>query len=383
MVAGMQLGKAAPALPALRAEFALDLIAAGFIASAFNAIAAALGIAGGGVVDRFGHRRVLIAGLLTLAVGAALGGFADRASWLLGSRLIEGMGFVAIVVAAPSLIALAADPRHQRLALGMWGTYMPAGMALIIAAAPLLLGTVGWRALWQGNAALVLVVLGALVWATRGGVGAIEAVRPPAAAPAFTRRSVIRTVTRPGPWLLGACFAAYTLQWIAVMAWLPTFLIEEQGRSLLESSLLTALVIAVNIVGNLAGGWLLHRNVPRWLLIALANGGMGLLALGILSATLPDLVKYLMALAFSGFGGILPASVLSGAPVHAPSPGLIGVTNGVIVQGANLGSLAGPPALAALVTGAGGWQGGSWLLLVAGLLGVALALALRAVERRL
>ncbi len=377
VVTAMQFGKAPPALPEVRAELALGLVAGGWIASIFNATAATFGIAGGGAVDAFGRRRTLIGGLACLAVGSFLGSLAGDGTSLLAARFLEGMGFVLVVVAAPSLIAASAHPRDHRLALSMWSTYMPTGMAIIAVASALLLAPLGWRGLWQVNTAVVVAALVALVAATRG-----VPRFPAAASERATIAGAARTIARPGPWLLAACFATYSFQWIAVMAWLPTFLIEEQGRTLTESALLTALVIAVNIPGNLAGAWLLHRGAPRWLLIAAASAVMGLFAAAILLGTAPDPAKLVMCLAFSFFGGVLPASILSGVPQHAPTPGLVGVTNGVIVQGVNLGSLSGPPALAALVAASGAWRHAGWLLALVALAGVALALVLRAVERR-
>ncbi len=378
VVIAMQVGKVAPALPQLRAELGLGLVAAGWVVSVFSATAALLGIASGGVVEGLGRRRTLMGGLACLAAGALLGAFAGDGGALLASRFLEGLGFVVATVAAPSLIVAASHPRHHNLVLGLWGAYMPTGMAIVTAASPFLLAPVGWRAMWQANAVLVVLVLVLVLLVTRGFA--------PSARRGVSLKAMAADVrlgmSRPGPWLLGACFASYTLQWISLMAWLPTYLIEEQGRSLTQSVSLTALAIAINAPGNLTAAWLLHRGAQRWLLIAGASAAMACLAVGALWPGAPDPARYAMCLAFSYIGGMLPAAVLAGAPVHAPRPALIGIANGAIVQGANLGSLMGPPALAALVAVTGGWHGSSWGLGAMGLAGVALAFTLRAVERR-
>ena len=61
-------------------------------------------------------------------------------------------------------------------------------------------------------------------------------------------------------------------------------------------------------------------------------------------------------------GGMLPAAVLSGAPVVAPSAGQVATTNGLLIQGSNVGQMVGPPALAWLVTLTADWQSGYWML---------------------
>jgi MFS family permease len=104
----LQVGKVPPLMPQLRTEFALGLVAAGWIASAINATTALFGILGGVFADRVGRWRALVAGLGLVAAGSLAGALAEDAGQLLASRFLEGAGFVLVIVAAPSLIALAA-----------------------------------------------------------------------------------------------------------------------------------------------------------------------------------------------------------------------------------------------------------------------------------
>src|SRR5919198_488498 len=63
IVAAFQVGKAAAALPLLRAELGLGLGVAGWVLSMFNVIGLACGAATGVIVARFGDRRMVLAGL--------------------------------------------------------------------------------------------------------------------------------------------------------------------------------------------------------------------------------------------------------------------------------------------------------------------------------
>lgn len=374
VIGSMQIGKAPPAIPELRAELALGLIAAGWIASIFNATSAALGATAGIFADRFGHRHAAVGGLVMLAIGSVLGGLAPSAGTLLAARFIEGIGFLVIVVACPSLIARVCEPRHVRLAIGIWASYMPAGVATMMLLSPWLLDTIGWRGLWLVNAGIALVAAAAFWLMTHG-----------LQLPATGRRSwaaVRAATTLPGPWLLAGCFACYSMQFFAVMSWLPTFLVEELGAPLSLAALLTALVVAANMIGTWLGGWLLHRGVERWILLAAVAATVSFLAAAVYSGPFPVAVRVGCAFVFSVIGGILPTACLAGAPAHAPSPAQVGAVNGIIVQGANLGTLLGPPALAAAVAFAGGWSRAGWLLPIAGAAGFVLALGLRRVERR-
>jgi len=373
-VASMQIGKAPPAIAELRAGLGIGLVAAGWVVSIFNATSAALGAGAGIAADRLGHRPAAVLGLALLAAGGLLGGLAPSGGALLAARFFEGIGFLIIIVACPSIIARVCAPRHLRLAIGIWASYMPAGIAAMMLVSPALLAAAGWRGLWLANAALALTAAAAFWLMTRD-------LRLPAPA----QRSwadVRQSMTLPGPWLLAGCFACYAVQFFALMSWLPTFLVEELGMALRRAALLTALVVAVNMTGTWLGGWLLHRGVARWVLLAGVAGTLSFLAIGVFSGPLPAAAKLACAFVFAAVGGILPTACLAGAPAHAPSPGQVGAVNGILVQGSNVGSLLGPPALAAAVAGIGSWGHASWLLLCAGAGGVGLALALGRVERR-
>lgn len=374
MLAASQTGKVPPVLPLLRAEFGLGLVAAGLVASAFNAVGALFGILAGGGADRIGRGRALAAGLGLLAAGSLAGALVPNGDALLATRLIESAGFVLVVVAAPSLIAEASTVRGRRLTLSLWGTYMPVGVAAVMAAAPVLVPAIGWRGLWLLSAA-VLAAVALLVAATAREAGSPVHGHHP-------RIALKRTLARPGPWLLGLSFTVYSLQWFAVVAWLPTFAIEQMGLTAAAAAVVTALVSLVNIAGSIASGFIMGRGVPRWVLLASVNGGLGLLALGVFSDAAPAF-RIGCALAFSAFGGLLPGAVMAGVPVHAASPAELGAANGVIVQCANIGSFTGPPLMALAVAAFGGWQQGRWLLVAVGAIGVALALLLRRVEARL
>jgi MFS family permease len=77
----------------------------------------------------------------------------------------------------------------------------------------------------------------------------------------------------------------------------------------------------------------------------------------------------------------LPASVLGGAPVYAPSRHQIATTSGLITQGSQLGQVIGPPVLALIVSAGGGWKAAPWLLASSAVVGVCLAASLGLLER--
>jgi predicted MFS family arabinose efflux permease len=359
---------------AISDELGLDLVEAGFYMSLINGFAVVTGIVAGIVSDNLGRRRVIFGGLGFLVAGNLLGALAASPEAMFASRLLEAVAFVAVVVSVPGIIVEVTRGADMGTALTAWSTYMPAGFAAMMAVAPLLVAPQDWRAIWWLNAGLgaAYAVLFAVL------------VRDAGAPPARRRRleGVGDVVGRPGPWLLGVAFMLYTVQWFGVLTWLPSIL-QGVGLSVAGAGFGVAAVLAANIAGNLGSGVALNRGVPRWAIIAFCSLTLGLLTLGIYDDGLPVGLRLAMAALFSGFGGAIPGAVLSGSAVHSPTPGQVGLTNGVIVQCTNLGSLVGPPAVAAVAAGAGGdFTAARWLTLAAGVAGVGVALALRGVERR-
>ena len=143
-----------------------------------------------------------------------------------------------------------------------------------------------------------------------------------------------------------------------------------------------ALVVGANVIGCLAGAWLLHRRAARWKLLAITFLVMAPCAAGAFSVVVPPMLKIALAAIFSAVGGLLPAAILAGTAAHAPSRDHVATVNGFVVQGSHVGVVAGPPVFAMLVASLGGWEQG-WMLLVAlGLAGLGVTAGIRAIERR-
>jgi MFS family permease len=373
LVAGAYIGKVPPALPAMRGELHLDLVASGFIATMFNATGMLVGMAVGVLCDRYGPRRLGLAGLAVMAAGGLLGAAAASFASLLLSRFIEGIGFILFTVAAPALMAAAAEaPRDRAKALSLWSTYMPAGGSVALLAAPTVIATVGWRGLWALLAGLAML---AFVFGAR-------CAPTPRYGTVASMKLVLESLARPASWALGLLFAFYVAQWTSVMIWLPTYLVGERGVTVGAAGFATALMVLVNVPGNLAGGWLLAHGVRRGPMVIGACAIMAATSIGMLTSLLPDELRFASVLAFSLSAGVIPAGIFSGIPVHAKTPQHIGTTNGMVMQCSQAGQFLGPIVLAWLATRFGGWGATLGAMLAFAAAGAACGAAIAAIEQR-
>ena len=352
----VQIGKVPAAMTTIAAEFELGLAAGGLLVGLFGLLAALGGLAIGLAAARIGARRVLLAGLMLGAAAAAAAPFAPAALPLFAARVAEGAGFLLVTVTGPTLIAAMATGRDRAFAMGLWGTYMPSGIALGLLSAPGV-ESLGWRVAWLGCAAL----LAAAVLLCLCVVPRAEA--PPSGPPPRIRAQLGALVAARRPLRVAAAFASYNLIYMGVASFLPAFL-ESRGAGTGLAGGMAAAAAVANAIGNFAGGVLMGRGAAPERLMAAAASAMAVLAAALFLAPFASLAVAL-AMAACCIGGLVPAACFALLPRAVPDPALVAPAMGLTIQGNNLVQLLGPPALGALA--AFGWGFVALPLLAAGL----------------
>ena len=357
-MASAQVGKLPPALPLIRAELGIGLVAGGFLLSMFNVLGMTIAVLMGGLADRAGRVRLVAGGFAFVVLGGALGALSPGLTLLMVSRLVEGVGFVAITVALPYAMVAASSARDQGMALGIWSIYHPSGMALTMLAAPLAMGLIGWRGLWWLVAALCPLV----AWAVLRQMRRLDL---PAPSGASFLPLVREAFASPGFRIVALVFFAYAFQWVTLMAWLPTFLTESFGADLGFAALMTALVVLINVPGCLFGGALMRQGARSWAMVVTGTAIMAACTLGIFLPGPSVLARIGLCLAFSFFGGLLPPALFTCIPRFAPSLRHVSAGNGMLMQGSALGQFIGAPLVAAAVAAGGG----NWVYALGPMLG--------------
>jgi CP family cyanate transporter-like MFS transporter len=380
--AALHVAKLPPAIAALQQGLGISLLQAGFLLSLVQAAGMTAGVAFGVLADGLGLKRSMLVGLALLSAASAAGALAEAVPLLMLLRALEGFGFLLVVLPAPGLVRRLVPPERLSRVLGLWGTYMPFGAALALLTGPLWIGVYGWRAWWWLLAALSLAMA---LWLARAVPDApAPAVGGAAAASAWQR--LRQTLSAPGPWLVALSFAVYAGQWLAVIGFLPTLYLQA-GVSGAATGLLTALAAAVNMAGNVASGRALQRGAAPTRLLRIGFVTMGLTAVAAYAQVgevgAPAALRYAAVLVFSGVGGLIPATLFALAMRLAPSEQTLSSTVGWMQQWSAFGQFAGPPLVAWVAVGSGGWH---WTWMVTGacaLLGLWLAARMAALLRRL
>lgn len=359
VMAACQVGKAPMAMLAVQQELGLSLSTASWLISAFAVVGALAGAPVGLFVDRVGAKQMVVLSLLLMAAGSALGAITAGAGSLMASRVLEGLGFLGLIVAAPALIVAVATEQSRGRAMALWATFMPVGMTIAMLAAPLL-HWLSWRSFWLLNGAVLLSYALLLLWV-------LPAVKAATVTPRSVLKDIAEAITAPGPWLLCGLFAAFSVLFFALFGFLPALLTQRLNISSEAASMLSAVAIATSGAGNLVCGQLLARGVQPARLLLLSFAIMAICAVGALSALLPGPVMYVLCIVFSFAGGLVPVVIFTGAARFAPRKELLGATLGFAMQGNNIGLLLGPVAAGA-IAGAFGWPAVSLLVVITALL---------------
>ena len=360
MVAAFHVGKVPPAIPSILDELDVGLREAGWLLSLVNFTAALGGMVIALTVDRFGHRRLIVLGTALCCAASLAGAFAQTIDLLLVFRFFEGLGFIVVTVSVPTLVLHVTALADRHRAMTIWTSYMPAGAGAMMLIAAAILPLTSWRAAWLVASGASLVMLLALL---------LHAVpRHELDAQPVNRRPILHEVaevaTSSGPLAIALCFGAYSCCWLAIVGFLPTLQVERLGFSTSTAAVVTAVVTMLNVVGNLLAGSLLQRGIPRVAVIVGAAVPMAFCAAGIFVDGVPDLLRLLLALVYSGLIGVVPGALFTALPVHSPRPELVGASTGLLMQGSNFGGLIGPPITGAMVASSG-WPTAAWLTSVA------------------
>ncbi|MEO3827173.1 DHA2 family efflux MFS transporter permease subunit [Actinomadura sp. B10D3] len=384
------------ALPDMQRRLHVELTGLQWIVDAYVLLVAMLLLSGGVFADRFGRKRVFLAGVAVFTAASVLCSVAPSLGWLISGRVLQGIGAAALSPASLALLAAAHPVPQERVkAIGLWAGLSGIGLAAGPLAGGVLTEAFGWPAIF-----LVNVPIGAVLLAL--GLRVLGESRNPSA-PAIDVPGTVLSVLGVGaltfgmieggsrgwtsPLILGG-FAAgvmllaafivvegrratpmlplrlfrqrlFTVSNTAMIVvgfalmgssfFFSQFFVYVQGDSILRAGLQTLpATLAMVVVSPFAGRFAARYGFRIVVSIGLALAGAGLLALGQVHAD-TGYGNMWWRLAVVGAGFALTMSPLTGAAIEAVAPQEGGLASGVSSTTRQIGAVLGVAVLGAIV----------------------------------
>ena len=328
------------------------------------------GFGAGWIVDRFGPRRLMMAGIL-MAGGALVGlGFTSAAWTFYFFYFFNALGYVCGGPLPCQVLVSRWFDRTRGKAMGIAYLGIGIGGALVPLISHWFTDLFGWRGSLQAVGILIVLIAFPLAYMVRERPtdgGAVDVAR--SAAPAGSPDPGLRTIlTTPAFYLLALGSMCSIAAVGGTNQHLKLFLSLDRGYSQSEAAQIISLVLAVSIAGRLLMGWLADR-MPRkhvMLIIYLLVAG----AIPLLLARTTTWSMYAFAAIFGlGLGGeylIIPlmAGELFGL-------GVLGRVMGIVLTADGVAEATAPMLVGNLRDRFGSYDIGFFLLVAAALVGAA------------
>ncbi|MEU4834690.1 MFS transporter [Streptosporangium sp. NPDC023615] len=148
------------AVPALTAALEPSSVELLWIIDVYSLVVAPLLLTFGTLGDRYGRKRLVLAGYLVFGVASAAAAFAPTPSALISARALLGVGGAMIMPATLSIIRQVFTDRHERaVALGIWSAVAAAGAAVGPLVGGVLVEHFWWGAVFLINVPILVVLL--------------------------------------------------------------------------------------------------------------------------------------------------------------------------------------------------------------------------------
>lgn len=330
-----------PLFPLLRTEFDVSYTALGLLTGAFFITGAITQPVMGFLVDRYGARPILLAGLALMAAAVAMMGLAPGYWALFAIMILSGLGNAVFHPADFAILNASVHPSRLGRAYGVHGILGNIGWAAAPVASLSLSAAFGWRT--------ALVVLGccglaATVYLASQGAAMSDHRRTdkgPAAAPTSFADDVAM-LTAPAILVTFAFFALTSMALVGIQTFVPTALTSLHGIPLAVTVVALTAFLLAGAAGTLAGGVLVDRFRHPELIAGASLGLFAVIFLAFVWVGLPSVL-------------VIPIMAVTGALLGASGPsrdmlvrqktqvGASGKVYGFVYSGLDLGAAISPP----------------------------------------
>jgi EmrB/QacA subfamily drug resistance transporter len=156
-VAGIDSTVVAVALPSIGRSLDASFQALQWTVTSYTLTLASLILLAGSLSDRWGRRRVFLAGLGWFTLASVLCAAAPGIGWLIAARAVQGIGGALMTPASLAIIEAAFQPGDRTRAIGTWAGFSGVSAAIAPFVGGWLLEVGSWRAIFLINVPVAAV----------------------------------------------------------------------------------------------------------------------------------------------------------------------------------------------------------------------------------
>jgi EmrB/QacA subfamily drug resistance transporter len=138
-------------LPTIIKSLNTHLTAVAWVVMAYLIVITGCLLLVGRLSDHFGQRRIYLLGILTFTISSAFCSFSPTIYFLIGSRMLQGLGASALMVNGQAILATVFPEEERGKALGIVGSVVSAGILTGPILGGFLVEHLGWRSIFFIN----------------------------------------------------------------------------------------------------------------------------------------------------------------------------------------------------------------------------------------
>jgi predicted MFS family arabinose efflux permease len=358
-----------PLLPSIQQEFGMNYKQLGLFTGMYGLLALALSVPAGLSAKRFGEKRVLVLGLLGVAVGSLLLGRAWNFESALAFRGLTVFGYRFAFVCVLIAVALTAPPSLRGRTMGVLGATSALSSVIGAPLGGALVEDLGWRIAILGYAAMAVLGVVAFWCFYRAPVSADPDGTEIHAASNGPSRSAFLS---PVVWILALIVGMGGFGQFTVTYFVPSVAKALYGLDARAAGVIISTGYMTAIIVNLIVGLL----VDRFNKLAVLGGIFTLLAIASSSLTIEDSTMFRVSTAAVIGLGFTAANQLYGLAGSVMPRGETGNAMGVVSLGAGLFGYFGPQMLGILRDWTGSFSAGFYMVAIADVITLGLILLL-------
>ena len=151
------------ALPDIGRDFGAGMSELQWVLNSYLLALASLILLGGSLGDRFGRVKIFLAGIAVFSAASGLCAAAPTIGFLIGARLVQGVGAALLTPGSLALIETCMRPAQRARAIGIWSGLSGVASAVGPLVGGYLVGAISWRAVFLINLPIGAVVAWAAV----------------------------------------------------------------------------------------------------------------------------------------------------------------------------------------------------------------------------